>query len=51
MDEATRKRLVAAGHEEVSVQELLGLTDEEMQLVELRVTLSKQLAHLREQTK
>lgn len=41
MDERKRKALISAGYRVVDVQEFLGLSDEEMRLVELRVALSR----------
>ena len=44
----TRARLEAAGFVETNVQDLLGLTYEETELIEVRVALSRLIKHLRE---
>lgn len=45
MDAAMKSRLKAAGLCEVSVQELLGLTQEENELVETRLALARLTKH------
>ena len=47
MKSAVRARLEAAGFRETSVQELLGLTPEETELVEMRLALSRLIKRLR----
>lgn len=47
MDSAVKARLNAAGFRETSVEELLGLTDEEKELIETRLALSRLLKELR----
>ena len=41
MDAKKRARLEAAGFEELSIQDWLGMTDVEMELVELKVAMAK----------
>jgi hypothetical protein len=48
MDTATRARLEAAGFRETTVQDFLGLTPEENELVETRLALSRLLKELRQ---
>ncbi len=47
MDKDKRVRLEAAGFRFTTVAEFLGLSEEENQLVELRVTISKEIRRLR----
>jgi DNA-binding transcriptional regulator YiaG len=49
MDEATRKRLEAAGFVETTAEELLGLSPAESALVEIKLALSNRLRRLREE--
>lgn len=48
MDEAKRKRLEAAGFKVSDTQEFLGLSDEEMAYIDLRITISNALRARRE---
>ncbi len=48
MDRGKRKRIEAAGFRVVEVQDFLGLSDDEMQIVELRVALGRNVRRLRE---
>jgi hypothetical protein len=47
MDGVTRARIEAAGFRETTVEELLGLTAEEKELVETRLALSRLIRQLR----
>jgi hypothetical protein len=47
MDKELRSRLEAAGFRETNVQDLLGLTPEEVELVETRLALSRLVKRLR----
>ena len=47
MNSAKRKRLEAAGWKVGSVEEFLGLTKEEMRLIDLKITLSQRVRHHR----
>ena len=49
MDAAMRARLEAAGFQETSVQELLGLTQEDNEIVETRLALSRLIKQLRQE--
>ena len=48
MDEARRAELLRKGAVETTVQEFLGLDDADMQIVELRVELAKEVRRRRE---
>ncbi len=48
MDESKRKRLEAAGWRVGDTQEFLGLTDEEMAYIDLRISVRKALRKRRE---
>ena len=48
MKKEKRDSLEAAGHQFVSVKDFLGLSEEENQIVELRVAISRRLRRLRE---
>ena len=47
MDEAVKSRLASAGFRETNVQELFGLSREEMELVETRLALCRLIKRLR----
>ena len=49
MDAAVKFRLEAAGFRETTVQELLGLTPEENELVETRLALARLIRELRQE--
>ena len=51
MDKASRKALEAAGFKVGTVQEFLGLTDEENRMIELKVALARRLRELRSKRK
>lgn len=51
MDSAMKERIEAAGFRETSVQEFLGLTSEENDLLETRLALSRLVKDLREKRK
>jgi ribosome-binding protein aMBF1 (putative translation factor) len=48
MDEARRKQLEAAGYRVTDTQEFLGLSDEEMAYIDMRVAIRKALRARRE---
>ena len=48
MDEARRKQLEAAGYKVTDTQEFLGLSDEEMAYIDLRIAVRKALRARRE---
>jgi ribosome-binding protein aMBF1 (putative translation factor) len=48
MDESKRKRLEAAGYKVSDTQEFLGLSDEEMAYIDLRIAVRKALRDRRE---
>ena len=47
MNDAVKARLHSAGFEETTVEELLGLTAEEMEMIETRLALSRLIKELR----
>ena len=49
MDKKTRDRLTAAGYRICDAEDFLGLTDEERQLVELRLQVSKAVRRRRQE--
>ena len=49
MDEAKRKRLEAAGWKSGTVQDLFGLTDEDMEVIEKRIKADKERKRQEEQ--
>ena len=51
MKKERRKKLEAAGFKVGTVQEFLDLTDEEMEIIEMRVALAKSLKNLRRKLK
>ncbi len=49
MDEAKRKRLAAAGWKVGTVQDIFGLTDEDMEVIEKRIEADKERKRQEEQ--